>query len=516
MISKFFDKYFPAFIFLFIFGISFFILHNNVYCIDDLAFTFLEGPIDITRELGYGTWIMKIQYILMYIVPYYFCIDFQTWGQWFGALFKALILVFMSFYFYKLFIFKKISALTSSILAISFYFLLFAFYSKTSYVDFSLFSGFFRFVVPSLLLFICLFYFYKIYSGEKVNLIHLFLLSGISAYSSEVVAVILLTFCCLLLLYKIICEKSNISVFLLIFSGLFSGTLLLISSLGFQSHLSDKLHSTNIIWSNVFANVPEFTSLYFKTMIYDYWYVWVLIILLLFLNSVKKEFKDNIFVFSVITGILAFSYSLIVLGKTHYSGNFWLIHDDIHTIFISVFVYCFAILFSTLLVKFNNSNFLKTFIILFFISSFSVFTFFAVKFYERLYIIKDYEYLREKITLFYSLKHEVPLIPVTALLYNPVLDDLKKIDYEKINDVHLEYLPLEYSDRTSGVDSMSKYYYPLSYGYQIPMESRDIIYLRHNEALELFKQKGGEYDEVLNRTYKFSDLKNYKFILNLK
>ena len=194
MTSKVKDNFIISFVFILIFLISAFILHNNVYCVDDLAFNFLDKPFDLNRELWYGVWVMKLQYILMYALPFKFDIDLNTWGMFFGTAFKAFVLSLFAFIFYKIFVFKGISKLYSSYLAFFFYILTFVFLSKTLYIDLILFSGFFRFFIPALCLYVSLYLIYKQFNGQNVNSFYIFMSGYFTGYSSELVTGIILTF----------------------------------------------------------------------------------------------------------------------------------------------------------------------------------------------------------------------------------------------------------------------------------------------------------------------------------
>lgn len=524
MTSKTKDNLIISFVFLSIFLISVFILHNNVYCVDDLAFNFLDEPFDLNRELCYGAWVMKLQYFLMYALPFKYEIDLNTWGMFFGSVFKSFVLVLFPFIFYKLFVFKGISKIGASFLSFLFYLLFFAFQSKTTYVDLTLFSGFFRFYIPAVCMCFTLYLVYKYFNGEKVNSIFFLILGFICAFSSEVVAGILLTFSGLMLIYQFVNTVSDKSKKLLpemlpyssLFIGLVLGALKLLSTPGFQHNFTVKMNYSSLLISNIVSSFTDFYALMFKTIFLDYWYVWLILTLVFIFNYRNSETKQNFFVSFIFAGILIFDFSLIILGKTHYSGNYWLIHNDIHAIYISAMMFSFALLLPPLVLKYSKTAIFKIILIILSVFALSIFTYFAHKLYDKLYNVKDFAYLRDKMVIFYALKKQQPILPISVHIFNPIFGKICNLNNKDISVLYLGFLEAPPGELYCGYEQMAKYYYFLSYRVYIPEESLKLEYMPHYDAMDIYSENGGVYDEVLNRTYKFSNLKDKDFVLNLK
>ena len=496
-----------------------FILKDSVYCADDLAFNFLEAPLNISRKLCYGAWVMKFQYVLMYILPQKFDIDFQTWGLTFGVIFKSFVLLFFPLFAFCFYLSKKLSGFLSLSLSLISFFLLFSLYSKTQYVDFIIYTGFFRFIIPALLLFIALYFMYELYFGKKVNSAFMFLLAYLCAFSSEVTAGILLPFACLLLFFRIIRREledyKNISLLPLssFLFGLFGGTFKLLSTEGFREHFIPKLGEMHISFPLILQNLPDFLGVMAVSMFKDYYYIWLLIIVLIIYNIRHQQKKNNIFALSILFGVFVFAFSLIIMGKTNYEGDFWLVHNDIHAVFIPCFIFALMVLSSELIVKTQNKPLFKPVLCFVFLLSFLLFSFFGYRLHQRLSVIKDYTYLRDKMVLFYSYKGQRPILPISAFIYNIYFPELPPFGSEHCDEATAS--ELLNSDKFSvGVLMMKLYYYPMSYGLNVFGEYDEPQFLNHNLALELFKFNGGSYDEILNKSYKFSDLSDVKFIMN--
>ena len=505
--------------FLMIAFVSAFIMQSSVYCADDLAFNFLEAPLNISRKLCYGAWVMKFQYVLMYILPHEFSMDFQSWGLTFGVFFKSLTLLLFPICAFCFYLVKKIPRLISLLLSVISFFLLFAFYYKTQFVDFIIYTGFFRFVLPSLLLFISLFFMYILYFGVRVNSFFLLILGYICAFSSEVVAGILLSFSLLLLLFRFIeaykNKFQNVSVlpFISFFSGLIIGTLRLITTVGFSEHFFPKLGEMHISLPLIFQNIPDFLYVMFSSMIIDYYYFWIIVLIFVIYNKLNKHNKANIFSFSVLFGVFVFACSLIIMGKTNYEGEFWIVHNDIHAIFIPCFIFIIMVLSSELITKNFSKAVFKYSLIALFIFSGLLFYFSASFLYQKLSVIKDYTYLRDKMVLFYTFKGQKPILPISVFIYNIYFPDLPPFNSDLVDEATAPELSSPY-DYSLGVLMMKLYYYPLSYGVNVFREYDEPLFLNHNQALELFKSYGGSYDEILDKSYKFSDLNNTRFIMN--
>ena len=476
-------------VFLFIFIFCCFLFHNNVYCADDLLYHFLERPIALIQDYYYGTWIMPFQNFTMYFLPHKLGINFQIWAMSFGTILKSLTISLMIYFFYKTFIQHQIKPLVSSLISLVSFMLLFCLYSKINFADFVLFSGFFRFVIPSCLLIIAFYFLNKLFWNENINLILLFFVSFFCAYSSEISAGILIPLTLFLMVYQYFYEdRKNLKPFSISLIALFIGTYCLVSSTGFHYHVSDKLGGYVVSYSAIIKLLPEFIKVFSKSLISDYALIWLFALFMILYNLKHNDGKYNIFSVSVLVSLIIFAFSLIVLGKTSYDGGFWVEHKDIYSVFIPVFLYSVSVLCIPLIKKTDKSLlFNSVFIVIFIVSSVFFFKF-CLSLSNELSIIKQNVYLWDKIRLFYSYKSIQPVYPVPE---------------------QYSYLFVQ----SDAVYNMEKYYYPLNYKTNIDNNTNNTLFINYKEGLDTFEKNGGCYKEVLKGKYDFRNLEVKDFVL---
>ncbi len=492
-----------------IFLIFFFIFRYNVLCADDLQYNFLVHSPTIHSDFFYGSWVMQLQNISMYVIPYKLGIHFQTWALTMGSVLKAISLTAIFIILYKtLDVFNLKLRYLASFSAI---FLLFLFYSKNIYIDFLINSGFFRFVIPSSLMLILFYLFYKTFSDLKINLIFLSLLSFITAYSSEIAAVILILFSSFIILYKFYLKHSFKSCipFFIGFVSLFIGFFILISSHGFLMHLKTKLDILSPL-SSIFFYLPEYIPVFFKAIFIDYYIFWIIVIFLLIINVKLNAHINIVFSSMIFLSILILSFSLILLGKTHYSQGFWINHADLYTVFFSLAFYAGFILFIPILNFFDKNYFFHVLFSVFFIIISILFYNTSLSLHERIRTLEDYAYLRDKMILFYAYRNETPIVSIFTHLVNVYFYLTPVSDLNP--DSYLKELGVYPDDRKVGYLAMFGHYYPICYDQHIS----DVIVLPHYKAMEEFVLRGGTYDEIISRKYSFENLKDKNFVLNIK
>ncbi len=503
-----------------IFCIMFFIFNHNVLTADDLQYYFLtQNPTIHEVWFNYGSWVMPFQNIALYVLPYKLGIHFQSWCCITGSLLKAISMagVFICI-FYSLII-RKIKYTHSSILSFIALFSLFVCLSKTHYTDFLINEGFFRFIFPSCLMIFCLCLLYRQIFYKKNNLLLLCILSFMTAYSSEIVASIMIFISFILLMHKILnfshSNKSEFIPFVIIFISSLSGLAKLVLTYGFKYHFETKVGSLSLHLNSFFSNLPEFFTDFCSTIIFDYWIFWVLFIILFIINIRLNSHKDNLFASLITMAVLVSAFSLVLLGKTHYQGGFWIKHLDIYTFYISAGVYSLILLFIPTIKIISEKNY---FGILLFISLIPISLLFvknSAMLHERIRILEDYAYLRDKMVAFYAYS-DLPLVfPLYTQINNVLYYNMPDIHH--INqDTNIEEEYMYDLDEKDGFLEMFRHYYPISYNINISPEADDITILPSKEAMEYFFSKGGKCDEIYNRSYKFENLRDKDFVLNTK
>ena len=505
-----------TYIFMFIiFAITFYLLRNNVYCIDDLIYHFLEQPLAVFREYYYGTWIMPFQNITMYIMPRIIGINFQDWALIGGTTIKALTITLMMLCFLKTFLNNEINKIYSYALTFFVFMLLFCLFGQNKFADLIIMSGFFRFIIPAALLIWTLYLMFKHFTGKKTNLYLLFPVCFLTAYASEITAGILLVSLFILFFYKET-EAKNIKEVLpymtLLLVG-FVGTLCLVCSTGFNYHITNKLGTQPVTIFVIYENLSEFTKVFINSLIVKYIVFWLIALCLYRFNKRREKYKHNIFAISVLSGVLIFGFSLIIMGKTNYDGGYWIEHKDIYSVFIPAILYAVTILALPYIKKKMTANwFRNTFVVVFVVFLVS-FCYYSNQLEKELYAIKEYTYLRDKIRLFYYYKGQKPIYPMSTHI---CLADkhIKQVYYEnKFNRSDNYYDDNFIHENSNGYLTMDKYYYPLNYKIYID-EPAAPVFLSHKDGIKSFLNNGGSIDEINNKKYRFKDLKNKDFVLN--
>lgn len=489
-----------------IFTLLIYLFLGNVLSVDDMYYNFLaDAKITMQREYFYGTWVMPVQNFLLYYLPYKSGVNLQDWAQYFGAFIQAVCFFVLIKYFSKFFELSKVSQkLNLALTTISFMFLFCLLYTL-KFRDILIYSGFFRFFLPACLIVIWSFYFYKIFKGQlySVSKLILFcLFSFLTASSSEITGTICVCSALCLTIYSYLNKKENRKNLLIIFSALAIGLLLLLLTKGFQEHFEGKLQSGIFSFSIIKANFLPFLKVCIKRLFPINWLLFFLFFGFIYANR-KFGKEEIIFSSSLMISIILFSLSLVVLGKTHYSGSFWIMHNDIFTVFYGVYTVILIVLSLNLLKILSNK-----YLIIIFALLIPLFLLSVVHLRTSIENIKDFTYLRDKMMLYYMQKKEKIVLPYA--LYGNAFYSLYSHIYN-FNEFLEMYKIEDYSDKEKEFvrdysEAMYYNYYPFLYNFKYDGECPKIEFADGKEAMKIFENSGGNYDEISKHKYHFYDL----------
>lgn len=499
---------FPIFIFLFcIFVINIYIFNGSVLIGDDIYFNFLYNGINLNKNFYYGTFLMPLQNFLLFFLPDFFNINIQDWALSFGVLFKSLIVTIIIFMYTK---FLKLENLNNKIvisLAIISYFSIFICFKGLKFIDFIIYEGFFRFIIPLLLLIIFFYYVYKTYfkSNSKIDVIYLYIAAFLTSYSSPIASFIAVSTYILNSIYLLFCKKyklnNTITLIMLIL-----GTVVLVSSLGFQSHFENKIKENVLTLDYIVKLIPEFVRYYAVNILYKYGIYYILLIALIIINIKKRvEAYKIFFAVNIIAGINLFLFSLIVLGKTSFEQTFWITHRDIHSIIIPLYILSMIIMVSN--IKILKEKILIIICIIMMIN----FNHSAEYLKNSLESIKNHSYMRDKIRVYYIYREQDGIMPAFSKFdsfFNLIQERKTEIGYNKYENEketgnqHYEKLETNYYNNV----------------YKIGNKKRNKIEIAENDeiAIKEYERNGGRLDEIKTGRYKFSNLSNKEYVLKQK
>ena len=481
-----------------IFFISFYMLKDSVLCGDDnwgmsLSDGNMQLNVQFTRDYCWGTWVTNLQNILLCYLPYKLGINLQDWSLSIAGIIKSIVITSLAYLCIK---FIKLNNCGNSFMRFFTVLLLYMLYisiQANNSVDFIINLGFFRFVIPSLLIYIFLYKFYNLITQKTKLDFWLLFFAFICASSSEIAAFITLTivFCSILYLirpskFRDIGINGNIIYNIIILFVLIAGTFILVNSNGFQGHFYGKLERNEFPVTQYF---DEFTQFFYKKIIYNFYGLYFLLIVFMYFQYKKVSTFKLLFPIFIILSCWLFCFLLIILGKTSYNNYFWLDHYDIYTIIVPVLALAILISFCNFLSTSNEM--VKKYIgILILITVFILFFPFInnVKIIKNeLKDTKNYIYLIDKITLFSHYKND------STELWLP----------------HFRYMNKGY--RQGMVEC---YYYPIVYKLNAKINIKNEVFVSKNEVIERFKELGGLIDEIEQNKIKFSNLENKDFVLS--
>lgn len=497
-----------------IFLFSFYIFNGSVLCADDIYFEFLLEGVKPVKNFTFGTWLMHFINIFLYYIPFKLSINIQDWNAFFGSILKSGIITLMFVYLYKFINFKNtkpyIPLITVSIL----YFLFFIWQYKTSFTDFIITQGFYRFIAVSCLYEIFLYYCFKLYTGSRVNIKMLAALAFLTASSSEHIAAISAVSCTAMFIAAYFQNRDKIKIYFLILAAVISGAVLISLTYGFSANIERKLGGYSIDAASIISTIPKYTIIYIKRLIYNYLPFYILEALCFFavlkagISSVKKE---AVFCCIILSGILIFAYSLIILGKTSYSGTFWIIHSDLYTIVQIIYMTEAAVSINAVLRVMPDKFIPQTVLILFLTAFFTAAQAFhpIATLKTTLGNIRTLSYIRDKMRLFYSYKDIPNVMPQYAKfsMFWAYISDKKAEPYE---DKWITFL--ETQDNEERVfNLLQRDYFSIVYSTDVKMEKLDAAV--NKDAIDYFRNQGGSLDEIKTGKYKFADLADKNFVL---
>ncbi len=501
-----------------IFFSTFYLLIGNVLIGDDINASWPKNISSfIEFDVPWGaTWIMNLMYILMYKLPWGLNINIQDWNSLFCAFFKSMVITIFFVYLYKFFD-KQERKYTPFLIIITIFLFYNNFIITISPYSFYVSTAFFRFLIPNLFFVMFIYYLLKFMNNEKVNIAFFSVIAFLTGSSQECIGTMafLILFLCIILSFIKEKNKNKTLVLLLITIILVSGMFMLISASQFAVHVQQKSNGILSAINDIKNNWDNCISSYMEYFIKRY-IIFFFVLPILWLLNIKKEkniidYTNYISFFVFLSGVVL-SVILIFLGKTHYSGGFWILHPDIHTILYTVFLVALIISLCPILrYKYYNVLLLTISIILIgltinpFINNY-------VQFKKSILNIKDFMYLHDKMICFYIHKQEIPVMPYSFHENNlPCIVDLKTIEKEDCSIVNIS--------NSSPFPPLLKsfMFHPEEYYdfYGVKSEWYNPIILKYRQdATNYFTSLGGSYNEIKTHKYHFSDLRNRNFVLN--
>ena len=310
--------------------------------------------------------------------------------------------------------------------------------------------------------------------------------------------------------------------FYLPLSFLILGSIIYTTSAGFTRLVAQREFSfVNLNYNNII----EFSSIFIDKYILSIWYIWLIFTILLLIATIfaykRKEItKIMLPVFMQISN-LSVMYSLILCGKTHYSGNFWIMDNRLESFYYILILYGLIMLISYIgyIIKsgilyifyYKITKICITLITIFLLFLFIYNVQYLYMHYSdiinKIPIISWYKeikrdnYIAEKIMRFYYLKNETPILPEKLVSDDATISSILfryNFKGEKVN--------------CSTTYFMSKRYYPVIYKDNSSLEKG---YCFSQNAFEKFYRSGGIITEDELQDIKFSKLLNDDFVLNI-
>ena len=503
-----------------IFAIVLYLILGSVLCGDDIYFEFLFGGIKLKKNFVYGTWVMQSINIVLYYIPYKLHINIQDWNALFGCILKTSIVTTIFIYLYKFLKYLKLNTKLSLITVSIMFSLFWILQSNINFVDFIITQGFYRFIFVALLYEIFLYYCFKVFNGEEIKLAYLAGLSFIVASSSETIGLISgITIFFLLLISLLENRKeikiTNLKIFFTLFSFVILGFFCLSLTIGFQDNLNYKLGNYTISIVQIIKSIPEYSIIYIKQFIPILPYIAIIALSSIFalLRNKNNTKRNIIFIVVILLSLFIYTYSFILLGKTSYDKDYWILHVDLYSI-----VYIITIIMLTLSigVAISTIEITKKTIICLFIILISL----LIPTYNACCILKGtldnirfLSYLRDKIRLYYRYKDIPNSLPqFSKFMMFKYCTSKDKIDPYK--NIYVTILRTYETEDEIG-EQMGKDYYSTLYNAEINEKNKTVNIADMNEiALDYYTKNGGTFDEIYTNKYKFSDLANKDFVLN--
>jgi hypothetical protein len=197
---------------------------------------------------------------------------------------------------------------------------------------------------------------------------------------------------------------------------------------------------------------------------------------------------------------------LSILGKTHYIYEYWVEHKDIYSVFYFVFSVVIILLAVNLIQKYESSKRIKNILYMSVIIVSLLFLNAAIHLKSAIQSIKDFTYLRDKMIMHYITENKNIVLPfachthsIYAIMY------YHYVDFEKFL---LKYVREDDpQDRDMHSDNFINYY-KFTYKTDISNKINSIKLTNGNAAMVIFLVAGGNYSEIKDKKYSFSDIES--------
>lgn len=515
------NKYSDFTVLLIIFFTSFYMMKDSILFFDDIFSHFIPGGIRFYKNFYYGTWVMELQNIIFYYIPYKLGINLQDWALHTAGIIKSIIITGLMHCYIKVIKLHYKGKIIRYCLVFIMYYLFLKYISNIQFGEFVIMEAFLRFILPSLLICLFIYKFYEFIVFKTPVSFVLYFLAFICAASSEIIAVISVTLTAFTLLHSIIekREKQNLKHQAFILLTLILGACLMMCSKGFQAHFLDKQAGIVISLSSLLNSFPEYISLFCKKLIYEFKIYYLILFIFMFLQFKKVPKLRLFFPIYIIFGCFAFCLSLIIMGKTSYINDYWLKHADIYTPIAILMQFVILLSICNYLAFVKNKikeKIILTVILAVLMISVKPLIITVKTIASTLTNTRNYVYLRDKIRLFYAYRNEIPVMPIITCVtftYTPATN---------INVVDTDtYIPHFGADKTSDLnmtyyEKMQYYYYPVVFNKPKEMFKNENIIEDSLIAIQKFKSSGGSTDEIKQNKIIFAKLSDEKFVLNEK
>ena len=377
-------------------------------------------------------------------------------------------------------------------------FLLLFIIQQQSYVLF-VYDGFFRMLLPS---FLWLSLFYLIFSSSKDvtkgKLFFVSLLSFLTCISNEMLCVSTVIGLMLYSIFQIRNKNYNV---ILIFLCSILGCFVLIKTGAFLRKSGGTIPNFFVCFNDFGPFVCDYVKHIFARHSVGLLLI-VFQMIFLFLKKGEEQRVQTTFllIFSFFIGVLAFLFSLIFLGRTHYvEGEYWIVHPDLHMIY-SFILAGFNFVLLKLIIDYELIS-KKIIIMVFSITSlylmFQNFSYYHDFYKNKILPLKVEYYKSEKILRIAAKKEKIAVLDIENAkngYFWPFL-------YEISASASRENFKYESSPIIMFLNQFEDEKDKIKLGY---------MFLSSEKVEEEFKNNGGFFDEEELENIDFNRLKNNK------
>lgn len=496
-------------VFCFCFAVLVWLNRSAVFCMDDLTVVF-RNPYDFFHfwnkpDHGSFAACLPNQFLGFYL-PDFLNVHPQDFLLSVGVKIRCFLFLILPYCAAELFSLTSKKRDFFPLIFLGFTLLLFN-ALKFSIVEFAMATAFFRMTVPIILWAVFWFCFSKNCS-RKISVSSVIILSFVGLLlgnSSETMAFITLVSALVLLIFEAFntsFKKKNLFKYIP-FLFVIIGFLFLIFQPEFLYQLElkkQRFPDVTIISTLplIFVYVKEF----FVQIICRHWLslaVAAAAFSYLAVKNKKGYSKSLVLALSLYVGLISFYFSLFFMGKTHYTGNFWLCHFDLQYIFETCMIVISAIpcglAFRELIFKIRNNRKAKVGLAaVFLVVALFVgcnFYFVAKNYVEKTATVRKYMYVYDKMTLFWWKKEKTAVVPYlfdfgNVFSFMNGIDLPRKYTFYEDDDFHKCYMQTVYPNTES-------------FGYKFTFP---------DEAYKLYYENGGVLSEDELSGKIFSKLKN--------